>query len=110
MRQGNCTDPYNGISIQWPSIKTTCSNGVLNDRLMKTQYHDFAPRIGISYSPDTKWVVRMGFGVFYNQDIGNALFDMARQIAGRIRVVNSVAGTPSIFWNTALAAAAGGAK
>jgi Carboxypeptidase regulatory-like domain len=110
MRQGNCSDPYNGISIQWPSIKTTCSNGVLNDNLLQTQYNNLAPRLGISYSPDGKWVFRMGVGGFYNQDIGNALFDMARNIAGRIRVVNSVAGTPSIFWNTALAAAAGGAK
>jgi hypothetical protein len=110
MRQGNCTDPYSGIRIQWPQIKTVCSNGVLNDNLMKTEYKDFAPRIGISYSPASKWVVRMGMGIFFNQDIGNALFDMARNIAGRIRVVNANAGTPNIFWNTALAAISGGAK
>ena len=110
MRQGNCTDPYAGIKIQWPQIKTVCSNGALNDSLMKTEYKDFAPRIGISYSPAPKWVVRMGAGVFFNQDIGNALFDMARNIAGRIRVVNANAGTPNIFWNTALAAISGGAK
>ena len=35
---------------------------------------------------------------------------MARNIAGRIRVTNSVAGTSNIFWNTALAAIGGGAK
>ena len=102
MRQGNCTDPYAGIKIHWPQIKTVCSNGLLNDRLMQTEYKDFAPRIGISYSPDSKWVVRAGFGLFYNQDIGNAIFDMARNIAGRIRV-NSNVGTPTIFWNNALA-------
>jgi Carboxypeptidase regulatory-like domain len=110
MRQGSCTDPYDGIRIQWPQIKTVCSNGALNDSLMKTEYKDFAPRIGVSYSPAPKWVVRMGAGVFFNQDIGNALFDMARNIAGRIRVVNANAGTPNIFWNTALAAISGGAK
>jgi hypothetical protein len=77
---------------------------------MKTEYKDFAPRIGVSYSPAAKWVVRLGAGVFFNQDIGNALFDMARNIAGRIRVVNANAGTPNIFWNTALAAISGGAK
>jgi hypothetical protein len=109
MRQGNCTDPYVGIKITWPQITTTCSNGVLNSRLMKTEYKDFAPRLGIAYSPSSKWVVRAGFGAFYNQDIGNAVFDMARNIAGRIRVVNSVAGTPNIFWNSALAAISGGA-
>jgi hypothetical protein len=112
MRQGNCSgDPYTGIRIQWPQIKTTCSNGVLSDRLMRTDYKDFAPRLGISYSPDGKTVVRAGFGVFYSQDVGNSMyFDMARNIAGRIRVVNANAGTPNIFWNNALAAVGGGAK
>jgi hypothetical protein len=109
-RQGSCTDPYQGISIQWPQITTVCSNGALNKNLMKTQFLNFAPRIGIAYSPNSKWVVRTGFGIFYNQDIGNAVFDMARNIAGRIRVTNNVAGTPNIFWNTALAAVGGGAK
>ena len=110
MRQGNCTDPYAGIKITWPQIKTVCSNGTLSDRLMKTENKDFAPRIGISYSPDAKTVVRAGFGAFYNQDVGNSMyFDMARNIAGRIRVVNN-AGTPNIFWSNALAAVGGGAK
>jgi hypothetical protein len=111
MRQGNCSDPYaNGITIRWPDIKTTCSNGVLDKRLMKTEYLDFAPRIGIAYSPNGKWVVRTGFGMFYNQDQGNAVFDMARQIAGRIRVNSQVPGVPDLFWNNALNAASGGAN
>ncbi len=110
MRQGNCSDPYTDVKIQWPQIKTTCSNGVLNDRLMQTQYNNFAPRIGIAYSPSSNWVVRAGIGGFYNQDAGNPVFDMARNTAGRIRVVNQVAGTPNIFWNNALAAISGGAK
>ena len=38
MRQGNCSgDPYSGIRIQWPQIKTTCSNGTLSQKLMKTR-------------------------------------------------------------------------
>ena len=100
VRQGTCTDPYAGINIVWTQTKAACSNGLLNDRLMRTEYKDFAPRFGISYSPDSKWVFRAGFGLFYNQDIGNAIFDMARNIAGRIRI-NSNVGTPTIFWNNA---------
>jgi hypothetical protein len=100
IRQGNCQDPYAGINIRWTSTPAMCSNGLLNDRLMQTSYRDFAPRVGIAYSPDAKWVVRTGFGMFYNQDIGNAVFDMARNIAGRVRI-NSVVGTPTIFWNNA---------
>jgi hypothetical protein len=106
MRQGNCSDPYAGIPIRWPNITTVCSNGVLNNRLMKTQYTNFAPRIGISYSPGSKWVVRLGYGWFYNQDIGNAVFDMSRNIAGRFRV-NSSNGVPTLFWSNALAAGSG---
>ncbi len=100
VRQGTCTDPYAGINIVWTQTKAACSNGLLNDRLMQTEHKDFAPRFGISYSPDSKWVFRAGFGLFYNQDIGNAIFDMARNIAGRLRI-NSNVGTPTIFWNNA---------
>jgi hypothetical protein len=100
IRQGNCSDPYAGINVVWTQTAATCSNGLENDRLMKTSYKDFAPRLGIAWSPNSKWVVRSGFGMFYNQDIGNAVFDMARNIAGRIRI-NSVVGTPTIFWNNA---------
>jgi hypothetical protein len=100
IRQGNCSDPYNGINVVWTQTNAICSNGLLNDPLMQTSHKDFAPRIGIAWSPNSKWVVRTGFGMFYNQDIGNAVFDMARNIAGRIRI-NSNVGTPTIFWNNA---------
>ena len=111
MRQGDCTDPYGpGVNIQWPQIETVCSNGVLSKQLMRTEYKDFAPRVGIAYSPGAKWVLRTGFGMFFNQDQGNAVFDMARQIAGRLRVTNQVPGTANVFWNNALAAVVSGAK
>ncbi|HTS62158.1 MAG TPA: TonB-dependent receptor [Candidatus Acidoferrales bacterium] len=100
LRQGNCSDPYAGINVVWTQTKAACSNGLLNDRLMQTQYRNFAPRVGISWSPNSRWVFRAGFGDFYNQDIGNAVFDMARNIAGRIRI-NSDVGNPTIFWSNA---------
>ena len=110
MRQGSCTDPYAGIRIRWPQITATCSNGKEAGELAQTHYRNFAPRIGIAWSPNPKWVVRLGAGDFYNQDIGNgSYFDMARQIAGRFRV-NSTQGTPTLFWSNALAAASGGAN
>ncbi|MGH9428007.1 MAG: TonB-dependent receptor domain-containing protein, partial [Terriglobia bacterium] len=45
--------------------------------------NDFAPRIGIAYSPTDRWSVRTGFGLFYSQDTGNPRFDMGRNLAGR---------------------------
>src|SRR5262245_52050731 len=48
--------------------------------------------------------------MFYNQNQGNAVFDMARQIAGRLRVTNQVAGVTNVVWNNALAAVVSGAR
>src|SRR6185295_8690215 len=72
-----------------------------------TDRNDFAPRIGITYSPSSKWVIRTGAGMFYNQDTGNPRFDLARNIAGRIRV-NSQLQNPTLFWSNALSTISGG--
>jgi hypothetical protein len=106
VRQGNCTDPYAGLSIHWTSTTAVCSNGAYPNQLMKTSYKDFAPRIGISYSPDSKTVIRTGFGIFYNQDIGNAVFDMSRNIAARV-TLNSTTVTPSLFYSNAVPGGSG---
>ena len=52
---------------------------------MQTDKNDFAPRLGITWSPTSKWVIRAGAGIFYSQDTGNPRFDMARNLAGRTR-------------------------
>ena len=92
VRQGKCSPDhvYDGLAIRWTASTVgngpppVCSNGLLpNGPLMKTQYKNFGPRLGISYSPNPTLVVRIGYGIFYSQDIGNAYFDMARNIAGR---------------------------
>ena len=106
IRQGVGTDPYAGISIRWPEINVV-QNGGLGDRLVQTDWSDFAPRVGITYSPTAKWVIRTGAGMFYNQDTGNPRFDMARNIAGRLRF-NSTLDTPNLFWGNALEGISGG--
>ena len=100
VRQGNCapSQVYDGISIVWTTPlgpPPVCSNGLLpNGPLMDTAYLNFAPRMGISYSPAPTLVIRTGYGVFYTQDIGNAYFDMARNIAGRVTSTNVNATAP----------------
>jgi hypothetical protein len=107
LRQGNCTpaNVYQGLAINWTTPlgpQPACSNGVLpNGPLMDTHYLNFAPRFGVSYSPNSKLVIRSGYGIFYNQDIGNAYFDMARNIAGRVTYTN-VDSTPKIYGNSNL--------
>jgi Carboxypeptidase regulatory-like domain/TonB dependent receptor len=101
VRQGNCTDPYSGINIRWTSTAATCSNGAYPSQLMQTQYKNFAPRVGVSWSPNAKLVVRAGFGIFFNQDIGNAVFDMARNIAARVTQTSTL-GTSNLFYSNAV--------
>jgi hypothetical protein len=102
VRQGNnCTDPYQGLNIRWTNTKAVCGGG-LNNNLMETKYKNFAPRLGIAYSLDNKTVIRTGFGVFYNQDIGNAMyFDLSRNIAARV-TINSDIGNPTLKWSNAI--------
>jgi hypothetical protein len=107
VRQGTC-DPanvYQGLAIRWTTTlgpPPVCSNGTLpNGPLLDTRYLNFAPRLGISYSPTTKTVIRTGYGIFYTQDIGNAYFDMARNIAGRVTVTNANTAT-GIYGNSNL--------
>jgi hypothetical protein len=110
VRQGNCTDPYNAsppISIRWTVTPAVCSNGLLPNQLMGTRKRDFAPRLGIAYSPDSKTVVRTGFGIFYSQDNSNSpYFDLARNLAARVSTI-STTGTPTVFYSNAFPSTSG---
>lgn len=35
--------------------------------VVNEDHHDFAPRLGLSYSPDPKTVIRAGYGMFYDR-------------------------------------------
>jgi hypothetical protein len=85
LRQGTGTgDPYAGLKVRWPNIPLV-QDGRLGDRLVNRDNNDFAPRLGIAWSPTPKWSIRTGAGTFYNQDQGNPRFDVARNAAGRSR-------------------------
>jgi hypothetical protein len=99
----NC---YEGVNIRWPDIDVRC-DGRLGRRLVGIDRNDFAPRVGITWAPNSRWVFRAGFGTFYSQDTGNPRFDMARNLAGRLRD-NSRTDFPHLTWNNALASIAGG--
>ena len=102
VRQGEgCTDPYQGLNIRWTNTQAVCGGG-LNNNLLETKYKNFAPRLGIAYNLDDKTVIRAGFGIFYMQDIGNAMyFDLARNIAARV-TLNSNIGTPTLSWSNSI--------
>jgi hypothetical protein len=108
VREGTCSTVYTGLAVNWTATPAVCSNGTYPTQLIKTDYKNFAPRLGISYSPDSKTVFRTGVGIFYNQDIGNAVFDMSRNIAARVSIFPAVAGQ-GLPWSQAAPAGQAGA-
>jgi hypothetical protein len=122
VRQGSCTpaNVYQGLAINWTASSLglgsppVCSNGTLpNGPLLDTHYLNFAPRVALSYSPKPTLVVRAGYGIFYSQDIGNAYFDMARNIAGRVTYTNTdsttgIYGNSNLTWANAAPGGSGG--
>jgi hypothetical protein len=58
-------------------------DGRMGSRLIATDYNNFAPRLGIAWSPSSAWVVRAGFGFFYSQESKNSIFDLNRGLGGR---------------------------
>ena len=100
VRQGNCTDPYQGLNIHWTSTNAVCGGG-LNNNLMETKYKSFAPRVGIAYALDDKTVIRTGFGIFFMEDIANSTyFDMARNIAARVDLTTNT--TTQYVWGNSI--------
>jgi hypothetical protein len=106
IRQGKGSDPYAGIPIRWPNINVI-QDGRLGNRLVARDNNDFAPRIGVAWTPTPKWVVRVGGGMFYNQDSGNPRFDMARNVSGRVRFNPSNPDFPNLQWSNALSSFSG---
>jgi len=104
LRQGS-GDPYAGLRVKWPNIPLV-RDGRLPNSLVQRDNNDFAPRLGLAYSPNQKWSIRTGIGMFYNQDQGNPWFDVARNAAGRTRNDDNP-NAPSETWDNGAAALVG---
>jgi hypothetical protein len=64
------------------ALLTKCVSD-LGTTLVRNDLTNFAPRLGIAWSPSPKWTVRAGAGIFYAQDVGSTYLDTARDSAGR---------------------------
>jgi hypothetical protein len=82
-------DFYQGMPIRFNPAIAIARDGRLGDRLVQSDSTNFAPRLGIAWSPSSKWTVRIGSGIFFAQDIGNSVFDMGRNFVGRFTVTQS---------------------
>ena len=75
-------DFYQNMALRFNPSITVARDGRLGDRLIASDKNDFAPRLGIAWSPTDRWTIRTGGGVFYSQDISNAVWDMSRNAGG----------------------------
>ena len=79
-------DFHEGINYHFhDGIPTQVGDQHLGRALTTNDSNDWAPRLGIAYSPNDRWTFRTGGGVFYAQDTGNPIFDMGRNLGGRGR-------------------------
>jgi len=92
-------EPYwqanGGVANELPL--QTVRDGRMGSRLIDTNYHDFAPRIGIAYSPSNNWSIRLGYGIFYSMESKNSIFDLARGMGGRATTLAPATWYPSTF-------------
>ena len=95
----NGSGAFNSGNVQYPTAAegagalSVCQarDGRLGNNLVNSDHTDVAPRLGVSWSPTNHWTVRAGAGIFYSQDMGNPVFDMARSLGGKYQAteVNS---------------------
>ena len=81
-RTGTDGNYWEGVNFINPALAVE-RNGQYGARLVNTNYLNFAPRIGLAYSPNSNLVIRAGFGIFYDQESKNSIFDTNRNQAGR---------------------------
>jgi hypothetical protein len=79
------------------SYPTASSDSVLGGKsLGRTDFTNAAPRIGLAYSPTSRWTFRAGFGTFYAHEITNPeIFDMARNLVPRATITTNTE-TPTV--------------
>jgi hypothetical protein len=77
-------DFYQGLNFHFADGQATqAGDQYMGRSLVNPDNNNFAPRLGLAYSPTRRWTIRAGIGVFYVQDTANPTFDMARNQAGR---------------------------
>ncbi len=94
-------DFYEGIPFRYDPAINVARDGRLGDRGIYADNNDFAPRLGIAWSPSDKWTIRAGAGVFYVQDISSFYLDSVRANTGGSRISTTNVSFPNVTFNTA---------
>lgn len=78
-------DFHEGLNVRMADrIPKATGDEVLGNRAtIYPDKNDWAPRIGLAWQPMSRMTVRTGYGLFYAQDTGNPIWDMARNFGFR---------------------------
>jgi hypothetical protein len=89
-------DFYEGTAARFVDSNPTATGSQIESEfglpqsLIMVDKNDFAPRLGLAWSPNDKTTIRTGIGVFYNQDVVNASqHSMGQNPAGRANVLTN---------------------
>jgi hypothetical protein len=93
---------YDGVNFRYaptggsayPAVQVA-RDGRLGARMVNTDYTNFAPRLGIAWSPSSKWAIRTGFGFFFSQESKNSIFDLNRGLGGRATILPDTTKVPT---------------
>jgi len=91
-------DFYEGLDFRFTGPVQLARDGRLGSRLIKTDYNNYAPRLGIAYSPNAQWSFRTGVGFFFSQESKNSIFDMSRAAGGRANPVIDLQAVPTLTY------------
>lgn len=68
------------------NVGVQCVTNFKYSSLVNPDYTNFAPRLGLAWSPSAKWTFRAGAGIFYTQDQQDPYLDTGRNLPGKIQV------------------------
>jgi hypothetical protein len=95
-------DFYEGYSpFHLPPGIPTARDGRFGNTIFRTDYKNFGPRLGFAYSVTPKTVIRAGAGIYYVHEMGNTMFDVARNMPFTLRIAQAAnALTPNETWTS----------
>ena len=98
-------NPYQGNPpFPLPATIPYVRDGRFGNTTFKTPFRQWAPRLGLAYSLNSKTVIRAGAGIFYVRDIADAMFDLERNAPFTLRrSISSNTLIPNQSWSAPFA-------
>ena len=101
VRLGSGDPLQGGPPYPLPADVSFVRDGRFGSNLQKTDYNNWGPRLGVAWSLNDKTVIRAGGGVYFIHEIGNTMFDTARNMPFTLRIANTAnALTPNETWSS----------